>query len=109
MSRAKKAHKHTEIPRKSSGQDPTPKVFMWRVLFLENKGQEPPPPHKELGLPNLYAGDPFNSLYGYSLCASFAPSYDFLSDLSQVVGLTLRDTPVPFYTRTSQQVLDVGA
>ena len=32
---------------------------------------EEAPPHKDLGLSNLYAGDPFNSLCGYCLCAFF--------------------------------------
>ena len=49
-----------------------PKILYVGVLFLENKAEEAPP-HKELGLSNLYAGDPFNSLCGYSLCAFFAP------------------------------------
>ena len=29
--------------------------------------------HKEFGLSNLYAGDPFNSLCGYSVCVFFPP------------------------------------
>ena len=42
----------------------------WKI-----KQKSPPPSHKELGLSNLYAGDPFNSLCGYSLCAFFRPLY----------------------------------
>ena len=37
----------------------------------KNKGQEAPPAYRELGLSNLYAGDPFNSLCGYYVCAFF--------------------------------------
>ena len=37
-------------------------LFSWRIK------EKRPPPHKDLGLSNLYAGDPFNSLCGYSLC-----------------------------------------
>ena len=55
------------------------KFFMWGVLLLENKTEEAPP-HKELGLSNLYAGDPFISLCGYSLCA-FSPP--ILGDLCE--------------------------
>ena len=41
-------------------------------FFLENQGEEAPP-HKEFGISYLYAGDPFHSSCGYSLCASFGP------------------------------------
>ena len=32
-----------------------------------------PPPRQELGVSNLFARGPFDSLCGYSLCALFAP------------------------------------
>ena len=44
---------------------------MWG--FFSWKWKDKRPPHKELGLSNLYAGDPSNSLCGYSLCAFFLP------------------------------------
>ena len=83
-SRAKKAHKHKEIPRKSPSLDPTLKILYVGVLLLENKGEEACP-HKELGLSNLYAGGPFNSLCGYSLCAFFRPLVE-----SEVVMLVMQ-------------------
>ena len=61
--------KYPEIPQLGSH----PKILYVGFLSLENKGEEASPPHRELGLSNLYAGDPFNSLCGYSLCAFFAP------------------------------------
>ena len=72
MTRAKKSHKHKEIPPKSPQLGSDPKNSLCGGSFpgkLSRRG----PPQKELGLSNLYAGDPFNSLCGYSLCALFAP------------------------------------
>ena len=51
-----------------------PKILYVGVHFLQNIGEEGPP-HKELGLSDLYAGGPFDSLCGYSLCVFFAPEF----------------------------------
>ena len=77
----KKTHKNKEIPQKSPQLGSDPKILFVGVLFLENKTEEAPP-HKELGLSNLYAADPFNSLCGYSLCAFFTPQGGAQSNLS---------------------------
>ena len=66
---------------------------MWG-FFSWKKKQKRPPPHKELGLSNLYAGDPFNSLCGYSLCAFFALEWYYIT---HIVFVFLVDVADIFY------------
>ena len=58
LSRAKKAHKHKEIPRKSPSEGPTLKILYVGVLFLENLGEETPPPIENLGSQIFMLGTP---------------------------------------------------
>ena len=67
----KEAHKHEETPRKSPSQDPT--LDYVGVRFLENKGEEAPPPRKELGFTNLYAEDPIQIIIWAVFICFFRP------------------------------------
>ena len=72
----KREKKHTNIKNtpKIRQLGSHPKNSLCGGSFLKKKEKRPPPPpNKELGLSNLYAGDPFNSLCGFALCAFFDP------------------------------------
>ena len=71
-SRAKKAHKHKEIPRKLPTSGPTQKSFYVGVLFLENQGEETP--HiKNLGSQIFMLGTPLILYVGVLYVLFFRP------------------------------------
>ena len=70
-----KINKYPKIPHLGSH----PKNSLYAGSFPGRSRKRDPPPRKEFGLSNLYAGDRFNSLCGHSLCAFLVAPDQYVS------------------------------